>query len=272
MSKILIVDDEALLVKGLKYSLEQDEHVIDAAYDGKEGLEKFAKNDYDLIILDLMLPEMDGLEVCQKIRESSQVPIIMLTAKGEDMNKILGLEYGADDYLTKPFHPEEFLASVRALLRRTGRWTQSRLICGPVQMDSAEQRVYLHGDEVSLTAYEYRVLQYLMLHAGEVISKTTLTDHLYDEENDRDTNVIEDLILTAASGRLKHCVDGVTVLLLTGVLIEFDSTTPAGCILPGSARLCSDHRHCIAESQSHQFTAVPARAHAGARLLSAWCD
>ena len=117
-TKILVVDDEALLVKGLKYSLEQDGYITDAAYDGSEALEKVGKGNYDMIILDLMLPGIDGLEVCQKIRQKSQVPIIMLTAKGEDINKILGLEYGADDYLTKPFNILELKARIKAILRR----------------------------------------------------------------------------------------------------------------------------------------------------------
>ena len=116
--------------------------------------------------------------VQETITVTAETPILMLTARDDDIDKIVGLEMGADDYLTKPFHPEELMARVRALLRRTGRWTQSRLQCGPVEIDSAAQRVYLHGDEVALTAYEYRVLEYLVLHAGEVIPKSRLSDHI----------------------------------------------------------------------------------------------
>ena len=117
--KILVVDDEKLIVKGIRFSLEQDSYEVDAAYDGEEGLEKAKSGQYDLILLDLMLPKMSGLEVCQQIREFSDVPVIMLTAKGEDMDKILGLEYGADDYITKPFNILELKARIKAILRRT---------------------------------------------------------------------------------------------------------------------------------------------------------
>src|SRR6056297_1994444 len=154
--KILIVDDEPLLVKGLKYGLEQDGYSIEVAYDGKNALEIQEKENFDLIILDLMLPEIDGLEVCQKIRETSQVPIIMLTAKGEDMNKILGLEYGADDYLTKPFNILELKARIKAILRRSNS-KEAKLGDQVIQVEeftinTLGRKVSIGDKDVNLTA------------------------------------------------------------------------------------------------------------------------
>jgi DNA-binding response OmpR family regulator len=194
MSKILIVDDEALLVKGLKYSLEQDEHVIDAAYDGKEGLEKFAKNDYDLIILDLMLPEMDGLEVCQKIRESSQVPIIMLTAKGEDMNKILGLEYGADDYLTKPFNILELKARIKAILRRTAiknKPAEQVIKVEDFTINTLGRKVSARNKEINLTAKEFDLLLLLATNPGKVFTREELLEIIWGYEYFGDLRTVD---------------------------------------------------------------------------------
>lgn len=190
--RALVIEDDLALQQQIQTMLLQSGFAVDTANEGIDGLFQATEYPVDIAIVDLGLPGISGVDLIQKTREAGRdYPILILTARDNWQDKVEGLEAGADDYLTKPFHPEELMARVRALLRRTGRWTLSRLICGPVEVDTAEQRVYLHGDEVSLTAYEYRVLQYLMLHAGEVISKTTLTDHLYDEENDRDTNVIE---------------------------------------------------------------------------------
>jgi two-component system response regulator PhoP len=190
--RALVVEDDLTLQLQIQEMLQKAGFAVDAAADGEEGLFFATEYPLDIAIVDLGLPGISGVELINKARETGkEYPVLILTARDSWQDKVEGLEAGADDYLTKPFHPEELMARVRALLRRTGRWTQSRLRCGPVEVDSAEQRVYLNDDEVALTAYEYRVLEYLMLHAGEVISKTTLTDHIYDEDNDRDTNVIE---------------------------------------------------------------------------------
>lgn len=194
MSKILIVDDEALLVKGLKYSLEQDDHVIDAAYDGREGVEKFEKNDYDLIILDLMLPEMDGLEVCQKIRESSQVPIIMLTAKGEDMNKILGLEYGADDYLTKPFNILELKARIKAILRRTAikdKPAEQVIKVEDFTINTLGRKVSARNKEINLTAKEFDLLLLLATNPGKVFTREELLEIIWGYEYFGDLRTVD---------------------------------------------------------------------------------
>lgn len=194
MSKILIVDDEALLVKGLKYSLEQDDHVIDAAYDGHEALEKFEKNDYDLIILDLMLPEMDGLEVCQKIREMSQVPIIMLTAKGEDMNKILGLEYGADDYLTKPFNILELKARIKAILRRTAvkdKPAEQVIKVEDFTINTLGRKVSVRNKEINLTAKEFDLLLLLATNPGKVFTREELLEIIWGYEYFGDLRTVD---------------------------------------------------------------------------------
>ena len=161
--KILIVDDEPLIIKGLKYSLEQDGYETDSAQDGEEALAKFAAEPFDLILLDVMLPKVDGIEVCQRIREKSNVPIIMLTAKGEDMDKILGLEYGADDYMTKPFNILEVKARVKTILRRTTMAqkenSQRILTVRDMQINLNNRSVKIGGKEVNLTAKEFELLQ-----------------------------------------------------------------------------------------------------------------
>ena len=162
MSKrVLVVDDEKLIVKGIRFSLEQDGMEVECAYDGEEALEKVKENKYDIILLDLMLPKISGLEVCQQIREFSQVPIVMLTAKGEDMDKILGLEYGADDYITKPFNILEVKARIKAIMRRTSRTEKTereRIIeVQDMKIDCESRRVYIKGEEVNLTANPNKV-------------------------------------------------------------------------------------------------------------------
>lgn len=175
--RVLVVDDEKMIVKGLKFSLMQDYSVVDCAYDGEEALEYAKNNEYDIILLDIMLPKLDGLSVCQQIREFSDVPIIMLTAKGDDMDKILGLEYGADDYITKPFNPIEVLARVRSQLRRYNKLGGSEdsnkkevLSCGGVTLDDRTKQVTMDGEEVSLTPTEYEILKFLMSHPKQVFS------------------------------------------------------------------------------------------------------
>ena len=161
--KVLVVDDEKLIVKGVRFSLEQDGMEVDCAYDGEEAVEKAKEKKYDIILLDLMLPKMDGLEVCQQIREFSNVPIVMLTAKGEDMDKILGLEYGADDYITKPFNILEVKARIKAIMRRAGSDHEEKdkaknIQIGDLRMDCEGRRVFIADKEINLTAKEFDVL------------------------------------------------------------------------------------------------------------------
>lgn len=190
--RALVVEDDALLQEQIIGILRSGGFAVDASADGEDGLFCAIEYPLDIAIIDLGLPLLSGVDLIIRVRAAEKsYPILILTARDSWQDKVEGLEAGADDYLTKPFHPQELMARVRALLRRTGRWTQSQMECGPIRADTAEQRVYLRDEELALTAYEYRVLEYLMLHAGEVVKKTTLTDHLYDEDNDRDPNIIE---------------------------------------------------------------------------------
>ena len=184
--KVLVVDDEKLIVKGIRFSLEQDGMDVDCAYDGEEALEMAKEKKYDIILLDLMLPKMDGFEVCQQIREFSNVPIVMLTAKGEDMDKILGLEYGADDYITKPFNPVELLARVRSQLRRYlqlggGTVQPSTLVIGGIRLDDNAKTVTVDGENAALTPKEYDILRFLMQNAGTVFSPSEIYRRVWDD-------------------------------------------------------------------------------------------
>ena len=190
--RALVVEDDQKLQQQIRAILDKAGFAVDAATDGEDGLFQATEYPLDIAIVDLGLPGLPGVDLIHRLRDAGRdYPVLILTARDGWQDKVEGLEAGADDYLTKPFHPEELMARLRALLRRTGRWAQSRISCGPVDVDTTEQRVYLDGEEIALTAYEYRVLEYLVFHAGEVISKTQLTDHIYDEESDRDPNVIE---------------------------------------------------------------------------------
>lgn len=194
-TKVLIVDDEVLLVKGLKYSLEQDGYIIDVAYDGNEAVEKANHEKYDLIILDLMLPGIDGLEVCQKIREKSQVPIIMLTAKGEDINKILGLEYGADDYLTKPFNILELKARIKAILRRSHA-KETKIGEQVIQIDdftinTLGRKLTVRGQDISLTAKEFDLLLLLASNPAKVFTREELLEIIWGYEYFGDLRTVD---------------------------------------------------------------------------------
>ena len=188
--KVLVVDDEKLIVKGIRFSLEQDGMEVDCAYDGEEALSMAKEKEYDMILLDLMLPKLDGLSVCQQIREFSNVPIVMLTAKGEDMDKILGLEYGADDYITKPFNILELKARIRALLRRTAgasRDNSTTVIShGDISVDSAQRSAWKSGRPVDLTAKEFDLIELLMQNPGRVYSREALLNTVwgYDFQSD----------------------------------------------------------------------------------------
>lgn len=181
--RILIVDDEPLIIKGLKFSLEQDGYEIDPAYDGEEAIQKFQNNIYDLLILDVMLPRMSGVEVCQKIREKSSTPIIMLTAKGEDMDKILGLEYGADDYMTKPFNILELKARVKAIFRRasgTKELEKNQMMqIKNMMIHLANRSVFIDDTEINLTAKEFDLLQLFATNPGKVYSRENLLETIW---------------------------------------------------------------------------------------------
>ncbi len=181
--RILVVDDEPAIVKGLKFSLGQDGYIIDAAYDGEEAIEKFTNNQYDLIILDVMLPKMNGLMVLQKVREKSDIPVIMLTAKGEDMDKILGLEYGADDYLTKPFNILELKARVKAIFRRASnvadKQDQTEIKIRNMVVNLENRSVFIDGVEVNLTAKEFDLLQLFVTNPGKVFSRENLLENVW---------------------------------------------------------------------------------------------
>lgn len=180
MNKALVVDDEKLIVKGIKFSLEQDGYEVDVAYDGKEALRMAKEEEYDIVLLDVMLPEMDGMEVCQAIREFSEMPIIMLTAKGTDMDKILGLEYGADDYITKPFNILEVKARIKAIIRRNSKKSKAadkndRIIeVSDLKLDLDSRRVFEKGNEVNLTAKEFDILELLTQNPDKVYSREQL--------------------------------------------------------------------------------------------------
>src|ERR1700756_5137396 len=193
--RVLLVEDEAGLGDTLKGRLVGAGFTVDLAQDGEEGV--FAGLEYplDVAIVDLGLPKLPGLEVIRRLRAARKTyPILILTARDNWQDKVEGLQAGADDYVAKPFHFEEVLARVQALLRRSGGWASPELACGAVSLDTRAQTVKVNGAPVELTTFEYRILEHLMLRAGEVISKTELTERLYDEESERDSNVIEVLV------------------------------------------------------------------------------
>jgi len=192
--KILVVDDERLLVKGIKFNLENDGYEVRAAYDGLEAVEAAGEGDVDLIILDLMMPKLDGLEACRRIREFSDVPIIMLTAKADDMDKLLGFEHGADDYLTKPFNILELKARVRALLRRAAPKEPERpplLTCGHISIDAAGRNAYKDGEAVDLTAKEFDLIELLMRNPNRVYSREVLLDTIWGYEYRSDVRTVD---------------------------------------------------------------------------------
>ena len=187
MARILVVDDEKVMVKGIRFNLENDGYTVEVGYNGRQAVELARANEYDLIILDLMMPELDGLQACMEIRAFSTVPIIMLTARGEDTDKLLGFEYGADDYITKPFNPIEVLARVRSQLRRytsLGGMAKkaSHLTNGGIEMDDESKIVTVDGEVVSLTPSEYNILKLLMENPGRVFSSTQIYERIWNED------------------------------------------------------------------------------------------
>ena len=194
--RVLVVDDEKLIVKGIRFSLEQDGMEVDAAYDGEEALQLASQNKYDIILLDVMLPKLTGFEVCQQIRDFSDVPIVMLTAKGEDMDKILGLEYGADDYITKPFNILEVKARIKAIIRRTGRGhvaeAQKKIIhVGEMKIDADNRSVYVGDREINLTAKEFDMLELLATHPNTVYSRESLLKAVWGSDYPGDVRTVD---------------------------------------------------------------------------------
>ena len=193
--KVLVVDDEKLIVKGLRFSLEQDGMEVDCAYDGEEALEYARSKEYDIVLLDVMLPKLDGFEVCQQIREFSNMPIVMLTAKGDDMDKILGLEYGADDYITKPFNILEIKARIKAIMRRTGRPEKGQsgkmIEASELKMDLESRRLFISGKEINLTAKEFDLLELMALNPGKVYSRENLLNTVWGYEYPGDVRTVD---------------------------------------------------------------------------------
>lgn len=194
--KVLVVDDEKLIVKGIRFSLEQDGMEVDCAYDGEEALEKAKASNYDMVLLDIMLPKMDGFEVCQAIREFSNMPIMMLTAKGDDMDKILGLEYGADDYITKPFNILEVKARIKAIMRRTGGTKEkekkvSTIEKGDLKLDTESRRLFILGKEVNLTTKEFDLLELLVINENKVYSRENLLNLVWGAEYPGDVRTVD---------------------------------------------------------------------------------
>ena len=191
--KILVVDDEKLIVKGLKFSLEQDGMEVDTAYDGEEALGKVKNGSYDLILLDIMLPKLSGYEVCQSIREFSDVPIIMLTAKGDVMDKILGLDYGADDYMSKPFNVLEVKARIKAIFRRTENLDKKNRVIDSrgMHIDCESRRVHVGDREINLTAKEYDLLELLALNPLKVYTREDLLDTVWGKDYPGDVRTVD---------------------------------------------------------------------------------
>lgn len=197
-NKVLVVDDEKLIVKGIKFSLEQDGMEVDCAYDGGEAVELAKNNEYDIVLLDVMLPVFNGFEVCQQIREFSDMPIIMLTAKGDDMDKILGLEYGADDYITKPFNILEVKARIKAIIRRNNKKSKKQenekvtvIEKGEMKLDLEGKRLYIAGKEINLTTKEFDLLELLALNPGKVYSREKLMNLVWGTKYNGDLRTVD---------------------------------------------------------------------------------
>ena len=201
--RVLVIEDENKLREQLVSRLEKQGYAVDAAADGEEGLYLAREHPFDAAVIDLGLPKLSGIDLIRQLRaEGSVLPVLILTARSRWQEKVEGLEAGGDDYLAKPFHIEELQARLRALIRRAAGSGGSEITCGPVTLNTSKQIVAVEGKELELTAYEYKVIEYLMLHAGEVVSKSVLTEHIYDQDFDLDSNVIEVFV-----GRLRKKLD-----------------------------------------------------------------
>lgn len=194
--RVLVVDDEKLIVKGIRFSLEQDGMEVDCAYDGAEALEYAKKKEYDIVLLDVMLPEIDGFQVCQQIREFSNMPIVMLTAKSDDMDKILGLEYGADDYIAKPFNILEVKARIKAIMRRSSKSEKKKekdryLVYGELKLDTQGRRLSIRDKEVNLTAKEFDLLELLVLNPNKVYKRDELLELVWGKDYPGDARTVD---------------------------------------------------------------------------------
>ncbi|MCR4685196.1 MAG: response regulator transcription factor [Lachnospiraceae bacterium] len=195
--RVLVVDDEKLIVKGIRFSLEQDGMEVECAYDGEEALNMIRQEQFDIVLLDLMLPKLSGLEVCQQVREFSKVPIIMITAKGEDMDKIMGLEYGADDYITKPFNILEVKARIKAVIRRLGAEkpdsgkAESVLEISDMRLETEDRRLYIAGKEINLTSKEFDVLELLVRNPNKVYSREKLLELVWGSDYPGDERTVD---------------------------------------------------------------------------------
>ena len=218
--KVLVVDDEKLIVKGIRFNLEQDGMEVDCAYDGEEAVEKAKENKYDIILLDLMLPKMDGLEVCQQIREFSNVPIVMLTAKGEDMDKILGLDYGADDYITKPFSLKLVLMRIEAVLRRTKEKVENHniFISHGIKLDTNRHTVEVNGKEINLTQLEFDILEVFMKHRNQVLTRDNLINQVWGYDFTGDEKAVNIHVMN-----LRRKLDIDCIQTIRGVGYKFES-------------------------------------------------
>jgi len=222
--RLLVVEDDKDINRQVVAALEEAGYVADKAYDGEEGGYLGESEPYDAIILDMGLPKTDGVSVLQKWRRAGiKTPVIILTARDRWSDKVDGFDAGADDYVTKPFHMEELMARVRALLRRAAGHATSQIACGPVVLDTRSGRVFVDGNPVKLTSHEYRLLSYLMHHTGRVVSRAELTEHLYDQDFDRDSNTIEVFV-----GRLrkKLAVDLIQTVRGLGYLVDPNQPAP----------------------------------------------
>jgi phosphate regulon transcriptional regulator PhoB len=225
-NKILVVDDEENIVELVKFNLENEGYQVITAYDGEEALKKVEEVHPNLIILDLMLPKLDGFDVCRQIRKDSKlskIPIIMLSAKGEEIDKILGLELGADDYVTKPFSPRELLARVKAILRRAkkkGEKEEEIIALGDIKMDLTKYRVQVDGSEISLTPKEFDLLAILMTHPGQVFSRSYLLDELWGYDYHGDTRTV-DVHIRRLRKKISNYSDEESILTVRGVGYKF---------------------------------------------------
>ena len=211
--RVLMVEDEPLLRQQLTVALQAAGYVVDAADNGQQAWELGDLEAYDAVVLDLGLPVLDGLSVLQRWRQAGRnMPVLILTARDHWHDKVAGIDAGADDYLTKPFHLEELLARLRALIRRAHGQASPLLRCGELELDTRSGRVLWQGEAVNLTSHEYKVLQYLMHHAGAVVSRSELTEHIYAQDFDRDSNTIEVFV-----GRLRRKLPGLPVQTLRGL-------------------------------------------------------
>ena len=219
--RLLVVEDDADLNRQIVRALEEAGYVVDRAFDGEEGHFLGDTEPYDAVVLDLGLPKKDGISIITDWRKAGRVmPVLILTARDRWSDKVRGFDAGADDYVAKPFHMEEILARLRALLRRAVGHASSEFTCGPVQLDTRASRVTVAGMPVKLTSHEYRLLAYLMHHAGRVISRSEIVDHLYDQDFDRDSNTIEVFV-----GRLRRKlgVDIIQTMRGLGYLVGTDA-------------------------------------------------